>query len=123
MLSSSLFWLRIASRWIFRLALGAFLVSLLVGAFTGCSYGTFFIPKQQKAYAPTNPENIALSPQTDLTIPYERIGRVAVIVWGSGDGARSELQEEASKLGANAVINFKVERAFGRTAASGLAVR
>ena len=96
------------------------LLSLSLGA---CSYGTFFIPKQQKAYAPTDPDSIAVSPQQDLTKPHERLGRVAVIVWGSGDGARSSIQDQASKLGANAVIDFKLERAFGRTAASGLAVR
>lgn len=88
-----------------------------------CSYSTYFIPKQQRAFAPTNPDNIAISTQQELVVPYERLGRVAVIVWGGGDGARARLQEEASRLGANAVINLRLERSFGRTAASGLAVR
>jgi hypothetical protein len=98
------------------------LASLSLGS-GACSYGTFFIPKQQKAYAPTDPDSIAVSPQQDLGKAYERLGRVAVIVWGSGDGARASIQDQASKLGANAVIDFKLERAFGRTAASGLAVK
>lgn len=97
--------------------------SLFLAVLTSCSYGTFFIPKQQKAYAPTDPAQVAVSPQSDLPYPYERLGRVAVSVWGSGDGARENLQEQASKLGANAIIHFRLDRSFGRTAASGLAVR
>lgn len=98
-------------------------LAFLVCTFSACSYGTFFIPKQQKSYGPTEPSAIAISTQRDLKIAYEKLGRVAVVVWGSGDGARKRLQDEASKLGANAVINFEVKRTFWRTSASGLAVR
>ena len=96
------------------------LLPLLLSA---CSYATFFIPKQTKSYAPTAPQNIALSTQPELKIPFERLGRVAVIVWGNGDYARERLQDEASKLGANAVIDLRLDRSFWRTAASGMAVR
>lgn len=88
-----------------------------------CSYGTYFVPKQQRVYAPTNPENIAISAQHDLSVPFERLGRVAVTVWGSGEGARDRLQEEASRMGANAILEMRLDRSFGRTAASGVAVR
>lgn len=104
----------------FRHALLIVLMSLVLG---GCSYGTFFIPKQQKSYAPTEPSAIAISTQHELKLAYERLGRVAVVVWGSGDQARRRLQDEASRLGANAVINFNVHRTFWRTSASGMAVR
>lgn len=88
-----------------------------------CSYGTYFIPKQTKVYGPTTPENIAISPQRELKQPYEMLGRVAVIIWGDGDSAREALQDEASKLGANAIIRYEMQRSYGRTSANGLAVR
>ncbi len=95
----------------------------VVLSLSACSYGTFFIPKQQKSYGPTEPSAIAISTQNDLELAYESLGRVAVVVWGSGDQARSRLQDEAAKLGANAVIQLDLHRAFGRTSAAGLAVR
>ena len=51
-----------------------------------------------------------------------RSGRVAAITWGGGDSARSAIQEEAARLGANLIIDLRLERAFGRTSASGIAV-
>lgn len=96
---------------------------ILAACLSGCSYGTFFIPKQQKSYAPTEPSAIAISTQSDLSLAYEPLGQVAVVVWGNGDAARKNLQDQAAKLGANAVIRMNVHRSFGRTSASGLAVR
>ncbi len=97
--------------------------AVMITTVSACSYGTFFIPKQQKFYGPTEPSAIAISPQRDLKLAYEKLGRVAVVVSGNGDGARVHLQNEAAKLGANAVIDLKVKRTFWRTSASGLAVR
>ena len=69
------------------------LVALFALGMSGCSYSTYFVPKQAKVYGPTSPSTIAVSTQQDLQYPFEKLGRVAVIVWGDGDEARSSLQE------------------------------
>ncbi len=73
-------------------------------------------------YPPTSPAAIALSSQKTLKQPHKILGRVASITWGGGESARAGIQEEAARLGANLVIDLRLERAFGRTSASGLAV-
>lgn len=95
---------------------------LLALSLSGCSYSTFYVPTQQAAYPPTNPEQIAVSSQLELKSAYKKIGPLAVIVWGDGEDARKELQSQAAAIGANAIIQYRIERSFLRTAASGLAV-
>jgi hypothetical protein len=98
--------------------------SLLMFVFicSACSYSTYYVPTGQNVYPMTEPSSIAISPQKTMQMPHKIIGRVATIVWGGGDAARESLQREAAKVGANAVIDLRLEKASWRTAASGLAV-
>jgi len=96
------------------------LLSLLL--LTGCSYSTFYVPTARLVYPPTNGAAVAVSSQKTLRQPHKILGRVAAITWGGGEGARTAIQEEAARLGANLIIDLRLERAFGRTAASGIAV-
>ena len=73
-------------------------------------------------FTPTSPAAVAVSSQKSLKQPHKVLGRVAAITWGGGEGARSAIQAEAARLGANLIIDLRLERAFGRTAASGIAV-
>jgi hypothetical protein len=93
------------------------LLALILGA---CSHSTFYAPKN--VYPPTDPNSVVISSQKSLTLPYKTVGRVATLVWGGGDSARESLQKEAAKLGANAVIDFRLEKGSMRTSASGIAV-
>lgn len=89
---------------------------------SACSYSTFYVPNERLVYPPTAPETVAVSSQKTLLQPHKILGRVAAISWGGGEGAREALQEEAARLGANLVIDLRLERSTGRTAASGIAV-
>ena len=96
----------------------------LVGALglVGCSYSTFYVPVERLVYNPTAPQGIAVSSQKTVKVPHKLLGRVAAISWGGGDAARAAIQEEAARLGANLIIDLHLERGFGRTSASGIAV-
>jgi hypothetical protein len=89
---------------------------------SGCSYSTFYVPVERLVYNPTNPASIAVSSQKTVKVPHKLLGRVAAISWGGGDSARAKIQEEAARLGANLIIDLRLERGFGRTSASGIAV-
>jgi hypothetical protein len=89
---------------------------------SSCSYSTFYVPVERLVYPPTSPAAIAVSSQKTVKQGHKVLGRVAAIAWGGGDSARERIQEEAARLGANLIIDLRIERAFGRTAASGLAV-
>lgn len=89
---------------------------------SSCSYSTFYVPVERLVYPPTLPSSVAVSAQKSLRQPHKILGRVAVIRWGAGDNAREALQEEAAKLGANLIIDLRLERSFGKTGASGIAV-
>jgi len=99
---------------------GILVVSLFL--FSSCSYSTFYVPNERLVYPPTSPAAVAVSSQKTLKQPHKVLGRVAGINWGGGEGARSLIQEEAARLGANLIIDLRLERAFGKTAASGIAV-
>lgn len=89
---------------------------------SACSYSTHYVPVERLVYSPTTPGTVAISTQKIVSQPHKIIGRVAAITWGGGDGARSALQEEAARIGANLVIDLRLEKSFGRTSASGIAV-
>lgn len=89
---------------------------------SSCSYSTFYVPVERLVYPPTSPAAVAVSSQKSVKQTHKILGRVAAISWGGGESARQRIQEEAARLGANLIIDLKIERAFGRTAASGLAV-
>ena len=95
------------------------LLSLLI---SGCSYSTFYVPNERLVYPPTAAASIAVSSQKSVKGAHKILGRVAAITWGGGEGARAAIQAEAGRLGANLIIDLRLERAFGRTAASGIAV-
>ena len=88
----------------------------------GCSYSTFYVPTERLVYPPTSPAAVAVSSQKTVRQSHKVLGRVAAISWGGGEAARAAIQEEAARLGANLIIDLRLERAFGRTSASGLAV-
>lgn len=98
----------------------SFLGSLFL--LTGCSYSTFYVPVERLVYTPTLPSSIAVSTQKNVKTPHKILGRVAASSWGGGDSARAAIQEEAARLGANLIIDLRLEKGFGRTSASGLAV-
>ncbi len=89
---------------------------------SGCSYSTFYVPTERLVYPPSSPAAVAISTQKTISQSHKILGRVAAISWGGGESVRGRLQEEAARLGANLVIDLRMEKAFGRTAASGLAV-
>lgn len=100
------------------------LVLLLALSFSlsGCSYSTYYVAVDQAVYPATIPRQVAISTQKQLHSNHKKIGRVAVTTWGGGEEARAALQREASRIGANAVVDFQLERGMFQTAASGLAV-
>ncbi len=98
------------------------LISLALLTLPACSYSTFYVPTERLAYPPTSPSAVAVTSQQTLHQPHKILGRVAAITWGGGDSARSAIQEEAARIGANLIIGLRLERAFGRTSASGIAV-
>jgi hypothetical protein len=89
---------------------------------SSCSYSTFYVPVERLVYPPTSPAAVAVSSQKTVRQKHRILGRVAAISWGGGERARAQIQEEAARIGANLVIDLRIERSFGRTAASGLAV-
>lgn len=89
---------------------------------SSCAYSTFYVPVERLVYPPTSPAAVAVSSQKTLKRPHKILGRVAAITWGGGEGARAAIQEEAARLGANLIIDLRLERAFAKTAASGIAV-
>lgn len=95
---------------------------LLTLVLSGCSYSTFYVPVERLVYPPTDPGAVSVSSQKTIKQPHKILGRVAVMNFGGGDGARIMLQEEAAKIGANLVIDLRLEKGIGRTSASGLAV-
>ena len=97
-------------------------IVILFFCLSGCSYSTYYVPTERLVYSANYTNSVALSPQKTLSQPHKILGRVAAISWGSGENARGKIQEEAAKLGANLIIDLRIERGFGKTAASGLAV-
>lgn len=98
------------------------LLAALAIALSSCSYSTFYVPAERLVYPPTSPASVAVSTQKWLSQPHKILGRVAAIRWGSGESAREAIQEEAARLGANLILDLRIERGFGKSSASGLAV-
>jgi len=98
------------------------LVFLFASLLSSCSYSTFYVPTERLVYPPTSPAAVAVSSQKMIKQPHKILGRVAAISWGGGESARSAIQEEAARIGANLIIDLRLERSFGKTAASGIAV-
>ena len=99
-----------------------FLFFIFLTMMSGCSYSTFYVPERSPVYPPSAANEVVLTPQQQLESNYKVIGLVAISVSGDGEDAKEKLQEEAAKIGANAVMDLRLERFLGRTAASGTAV-
>lgn len=97
-------------------------ILLTASLLSSCSYSTFYVPTDRLVYPATSPAGVAVSSQKSLRQPHKILGRVAAISWGGGESARSALQEEAARIGANLIIDLRLERAFAKTSASGIAV-
>jgi hypothetical protein len=95
---------------------------LLSSLLSACSYSSFYVPTERVVYPPTSPASVAISTQKSINLPHKILGRVAAISWGGGEGARSAIQEEAARIGANLIMDLRLERGFGKTSASGIAV-
>jgi hypothetical protein len=102
--------------------LPTFIAALALLSLSACSYRTFYVPTNQNVYPSVDPKTIPVSAQKTISLKHRIIGRVAVLRWGGGENAREAIQEEAGRIGANAVIDLRLERGWGRTSASGLAV-
>jgi hypothetical protein len=89
---------------------------------SGCSYSTFYVPMDRVVYPPTSPADIPVSSQKTLKQPHKLLGRVAAATWGGGESARAAIQNEAARIGANLIIDLRIERSMVGTSASGLAV-
>lgn len=87
-----------------------------------CSYSTFYVPTERLVYPPTAPGSVAVSAQKTIQQPHKILGRVAAIAWGNGENAREALQREAGRIGANLIIDLRLEKSFFKTSASGIAV-
>lgn len=98
------------------------LLAVTALALSACSYSSYYVPTERLVYPPTSPGAVAISVQKNVNLPHKILGRVAAISWGGGEGARSAIQEEAARIGANLIIDLRIERGFGKTSASGLAV-
>lgn len=98
------------------------ILGFLAILFSACTHGTFYVPNEKSVYEPTVPESIAITPQKKIDRKHVVIGKVAVITWGSGEDARRELQKQAAKVGANAILGIELQKGFLRTAANGTAV-
>lgn len=95
------------------------LASLL---FSACTYSTFYVSNDRLVYPPRNPSSVVISTQKIVRQNHKVLGRVAAISWDDGEGARWALQKEAAKIGANMVLDLRIERGFWKTSVSGLAV-
>lgn len=95
---------------------------LLAFMLCGCSYSTFYVPVERLVFNPGTPEAVAVSTQKHINQPHKILGRVAALTWGGGEAARSQLQYEAAMIGANMIIDLRIERGVGKTSASGLAI-
>lgn len=97
-------------------------MTVALSIFSACSYSTFYVPVERLVYPPTEPRAVSVSTQKTVKQPHKILGRVSTFTWGGGESARTSLQEEAARIGANLVIDLRIERGFGHTSASGLAV-
>ncbi|HEY3353337.1 MAG TPA: hypothetical protein VGQ83_08825 [Polyangia bacterium] len=102
------------------------LAALLLAAttLTGCAYQAVLVTDEGRAYPPTNPAEIRFHPGRDPGFRYEIIGRVASFAaMGEAPEAMRELALAAAAVGADAVLDVKLQKLSKNTGASGLAVK
>lgn len=90
---------------------------LLIGLlFTGCmSVATIVTDDNNQTYTATIPDQIAVYSTDKIGRPYSRIGEIVVSADAGNNASKSvnQLKVEASKLGADAIINLKLEVGLG----------
>lgn len=89
---------------------------------TGCVATTHYLNDGVSPYQPTNPGKIMVySDRSSLAKDFIEIGYVSVHITNAKDGdeLKAELRNEASAIGADAIINFRI---YGLTA-GGIAVK
>jgi hypothetical protein len=99
---------------------------IIAATLAGCTgYGQYLLTKQ--TFPATDPKQVKVYALSEPTGNYDVIGYISV--YGSdaqneGDKLRDQLKERAAKLGATAVIGFKLNQAVsGGGGAEGIAVR
>ena len=96
---------------------------------TSCSATHMLTDNSSQRYSPVNPENIAVYSKTDINTSYTIIGEVIIIMEAFSDDPFyiNPLKREASKMGADAIINLKLELGEGMLSntitASGTAIK
>jgi hypothetical protein len=106
------------------------LLSAVLGIIlTSCSTMHMLTDNSLQRYSPVNPENIAVYSPTEVDRSYNVIGEAIVIVEALSDDPVyiDHLKKEASQMGADAIINLKLELGGGMLSntvtASGTAVK
>lgn len=89
--------------------------------FSGCQTSMYYLNEGVKKYNPTTPENIKVYSERDIKKETIEIGYVATHITNTqnGDELKKAIRDEASLIGADAIIDFKI---IG-TMARGIAVK
>ncbi len=96
---------------------------LIVSSIIGCAgYGTYL--KTENKFQPTNVKDIRVYSVTHPVVEYITIGYISVSMSSqdAGNDLRDKLKKRAAKLGADAIINFKLSFAGG-AGAEGIAIK
>lgn len=97
---------------------------LVASAFCSCTHKAHLALHPEGALATSDWSAITVYAKSNVGRDYEELGPVVVNVPSSkGDNAKRLLQKEAAKLGANAIVDFKLILQGNRATASGIAVR
>lgn len=107
------------------------ILSLLIGGIlsASCSVTRIHSSEAQLYHPPVRSKNIEVYSTGQVTRPYTVIGEVAASVdaWGNGSSSVKHLKKEAAELGADGIVNLRLEIGSGILAnavsASGTAVR
>jgi hypothetical protein len=95
----------------------------LAAGLAGCAYSSAMVTDDGRVFAPTNPAAIRFHPGRDPGFRYVIIGRVASFTLGEAPAALRELALVAAGVGADAVLDLKLQKLSANTGASGLAVK
>jgi uncharacterized protein YbjQ (UPF0145 family) len=92
------------------------LLSAILGIIlTSCSATHMLTDNSSQRYSPVNTENIVVYSRSDINRSYDVIGEVIAIVEAFSDDPVyiDHLKKEASQIGADAIINLKLELGDG----------
>jgi hypothetical protein len=109
-----------------RLCKLIFVLCIAVIITTGCTgYGKYL--KVNQTLPATNPSTIKVYATTTLNRDYQSLGYLSVFYTDAGDKGdylRNELKSSASKIGADAIVGFKLTSlATGGSRAEGIAIK